>query len=158
MSKTTISGRLRELGLELPETNQPRGAYVPIVRAGDLLFVAGQAPRLNGVLKYAGKVGRDLSIEQGQDAARICALNILGHVASMCDDDIDNIAGLVRVNGVVNCGDDFDAHSKVLDGASELFAAVLGDKGRHARIATGASSLPSQMAVEIEATIQVRPK
>ena len=157
MSATTISGRLAELGLALPGINAPRGSYVPAVRAGDLLFVAGQAPRLDGVLKYAGRVGRDISVEAGRDAAALCALNILAHLAQACDDDPSRVAGAVRVAGVVNCADDFDAHSKVLDGASDLLAAVLGERGRHARIATGASSLPSGMAVEVEAIFQLKP-
>lgn len=157
MSAKTISGRLAELGLALPAINPPRGSYVPAVRAGDLLFVAGQAPRLDGVLKYGGRVGRDLSVEEGREAAALCALNVLGHVAQACGDDLDRVVGAVRLAGVVNCAEDFDAHSKVLDGASDLLAAVLGERGRHARIATGASSLPSGMAVEVEAIFQLKP-
>ncbi|MCG7324557.1 MULTISPECIES: RidA family protein [Achromobacter] len=157
MSATTISGRLAELGLALPTVNPPRGSYVPAVRAGDLLFVAGQAPRRNGVLEFSGRVGRDLSVEQGRDAAALCALNVLGHLAQACGDDLARVAGSVRLAGVVNCAEDFDAHSKVLDGASDLLTAVLGERGLHARIATGASSLPSGMAVEVEAIFQLKP-
>ncbi|MDQ8032676.1 MAG: RidA family protein [Bordetella sp.] len=156
MSGHTISGRLAELGLALPAVNPPRGSYVPSVRAGDLLFIAGQAPRLDGVLKFSGRVGRDLSVEAGREAAALCALNLLGHLAQACDDDLARVAGAVRLAGVVNCAEDFDAHSKVLDGASDLLAQVLGERGRHARIATGASSLPSGMAVEVEAIFQLR--
>ncbi|OZI37409.1 hypothetical protein CAL29_03070 [Bordetella genomosp. 10] len=156
MSANTFSDRLAELGLALPAVNPPRGSYVPSVRAGDLLFIAGQAPRLDGVLKFAGKVGKDLTVEDGQQAARLCALNILGHLAAACNDDIGKVAAAVRLAGVVNCGEDFESHSKVLDGASELIAAVLGERGRHARIATGASSLPTGMAVEVEAVFQLK--
>lgn len=157
MSANTISGRLAELGLSLPAANPPRGSYVPAVRAGDLLFVAGQAPRRNGVLEFSGKVGRDLSVEEGREAAALCALNVLGHLAHACGDDLTRVAGSVRLAGVVNCAEDFEAHSKVLDGASDLLSAVLGDRGRHARIATGASSLPTGMAVEVEAIFQLKP-
>ncbi|CAM4234759.1 Endoribonuclease L-PSP/chorismate mutase-like domain-containing protein [Bordetella tumbae] len=156
MSTATLSARLRELGMTLPSTNPPRGAYVPAMRAGDLLFIAGQAPRLDGVLKFSGRVGRDISIEAGREAAQICALNVLGHLAHACDDQLDRVVAAVRLAGVVNCAEDFTAHSQVLDGASELIAAVLGDRGRHARIATGASSLPSGMAVEVEAIFQLK--
>lgn len=156
MTTQSISARLRELGLKLPASNAPRGSYVPFLAAGDLLFVAGQAPRLDGILKFAGRVGIDLTVGQGQEAARICALNILGHLAQAVDDDFGKVASVVRLAGVVNCGEDFQDHSKVLDGASDLLTSVLGEKGRHVRIATGASSLPSKMAVEVEAIIQLR--
>ncbi|AHV91147.1 RidA family protein [Bordetella holmesii] len=157
MSHTTFSGRLAELGKRLPAVNPPRGSYVPAVLAGELLFIAGQAPRLDGVLKYAGRVGRDLSVQAGREAAELCALNVLAHLAAACNDELSRVVGAVRLAGVVNCAEDFDAHSKVLDGASELIAAVLGERGRHARIATGASSLPSGMAVEVEAIFQIKP-
>ena len=157
MSANTISGRLADLGLSMPDVNPPRGSYVPAVRAGDLLFIAGQAPRRDGVLEFSGRVGRDLDVEQGRKAAALCALNVLGHLAQACGDDLTRVVGAVRLAGVVNCAEDFDAHSKVLDGASDLVAAVLGQRGRHARIATGASSLPSGMAVEVEAIFQLKP-
>jgi enamine deaminase RidA (YjgF/YER057c/UK114 family) len=156
MTARTISSRLLSLGLSLPSSNTPRGGYVPFMKVDNLLFIAGQAPRLDGVLKFAGKVGVDLSIEQGQEAARICGLNILGHLAQAVGDDLDKVVCIARVAGVVNCREDFELHSKVLDGASELFTSVLGDAGRHVRIATGASSLPSRMAVEVEAIIRLR--
>ncbi|OZI42556.1 hypothetical protein CEK29_12475 [Bordetella genomosp. 5] len=156
MSANTFSARLRALGLDLPGINPPRGSYVPSVRVGDLLFIAGQAPRLDGVLQFEGRVGRDLDVEAGQRAARLCGLNVLAHLAQACDDDLERVAGFVRVAGVVNCAEDFKAHAQVLDGASNLFADVLGERGRHVRIATGASSLPSGMAVEVEAIVQLR--
>lgn len=156
MSADLISTRLRELGLQLPAVNPPRGSYVPAVLAGDLLFIAGQAPRLDGVLRFSGRVGQDLTIEQGREAARLCALNVLGHLAQACHDKLDRVAGAVRLAGVVNCAEDFASHSQVLDGASDLIAAVLGERGRHVRIATGASSLPTQMAVEVEAIFQLK--
>lgn len=156
MSANTISARVHELGLALPDINPPRGSYVPAVLAGDLLFIAGQAPRQGGALRFSGRVGRDLTLEQGREAARLCALNVLGHLAQACDDKRDRVAGAVRLAGVVNCAEDFALHSQVLDGASDLIAAVLGERGRHVRIATGASSLPTQMAVEVEAIFQLK--
>ncbi len=155
MSHAEIVARLQERGLTLPTLSVPQGSYVPYVRTGALLFVAGQAPRLDGVLRYAGKVGQDISIEQGQDAARLCALNLLAQAAAACDGDLGRIQRLVRLAGLVNCDRDFTRHPAVIDGASDLFVQVLGERGRHARIATGAYSLPADMAVEIEAIFEV---
>lgn len=156
MSYKTFTEALREFNLELPPVNPPRGSYVPAIKAGDFLFVAGQAPRLNGELKYSGRVGRDLSIEEGREAAKLCALNIISHLANATGDDPSKVVTAVRLAGVVNCAEDFTAHSQVLDAASDLIAKVLGVAGQHARIATGASSLPSGMAVEIEAAFLLK--
>ncbi|MDZ3992617.1 RidA family protein [Pseudomonas sp. Teo4] len=156
MSYRTFTEALKELNLELPATNAPRGSYAPAIKAGDLLFVAGQAPRVNGELKFSGRVGHELTIEQGREAAQLCALNVLGHLAHATGDDPSKVVTAVRLAGVVNSAEDFTAHSQVLDAASDLIAKVLGTAGQHARIATGASSLPSGMAVEIEAIFQLK--
>lgn len=153
--QTTIDARLAELGLELPQASVPRGSYLPAVRSGNYLQIAGQGPRLGGELLYAGKVGTDLSVEDGQRAAQLCALNILSHIGRMLEGDFSRVVRIVRVAGVVQCHADFIEHAKVLNGASDLFFAVLGEAGRHARIATGANSLPSGMAVEVEATVEI---
>lgn len=156
MSYRTFTEALKELNLSLPPSNAPRGSYVPAVKAGDLLFIAGQAPRVNGELKFSGRVGRELTLEQGREAAQLCALNILGHLAHVTGDDPSKVETAVRLAGVVNSAEDFTAHSQVLDAASDLIAKVLGASGQHARIATGAPSLPSGMAVEIEAIFQLK--
>lgn len=153
--QTTIDARLAELGLGLPPVSVPRGSYLPVVRSGNILQIAGQGPRRGDELLYAGKVGIDLGVEEGQRAARLCALNILSHIGRMLDGDFSRVVRIVRVAGVVQCGADFTEHVKVLNGASDLFFAVLGEAGRHARIATGANSLPSGMAVEVEATVEI---
>ena len=153
--KTSIDVRLAELGLELPPASVPRGSYLPAVRSGNYLQIAGQGPRLNGKLLYAGRVGADLSVDDGQRAAQLCALNILSHIGRMLDGDFSRVVRIVRVAGVVRCDADFTDHATVLNGASDLFFAVLGEAGRHARIATGATALPSGMAVEVEATVEV---
>lgn len=153
--KTTVDARLAELGLELPPASVPRGSYLPAVRSGNYLQIAGQGPRLNGELLYAGRVGADLSVDDGQRAAQLCALNILSHIGRMLDGDFSRVVRIVRVAGVVRCDADFTEHATVLNGASDLFFAVLGEAGRHARIATGATALPSGMAVEVEATVEV---
>ncbi|VWC49789.1 RidA family protein [Burkholderia lata] len=153
--KTTIDARLAELGLELPPASVPRGSYLPAVRSGNYLQIAGQGPRLNGELLYAGRVGADLSVDDGQRAAQLCALNVLSHIGRMLDGDFSRVVRIVRVAGVVRCDADFTEHATVLNGASDLFFAVLGEAGRHARIATGTNALPSGMAVEVEATVEV---
>lgn len=151
----TIETRLAAMGLTLPVAGTPRGAYVPFVVAGNLVFVSGQGPRLNGELVYAGKVGVERTIEEGCDAARLCALNLLAHLRVACAGDFARLKRVVRLAGLVNCGPDFAEHPRVINGASDLFLSLFGERGQHARIASGASSLPSQMTVEIEACFEI---
>lgn len=151
-----IARILSEKGIVLPKPNPPTASYVPYVVAGNIVYIAGQGPRVDGALQYAGKVGSERSIEDGQAAARICMLNVLAHLHSACDGDLDRVARAVRVAGLVNCLPDFLHHPTVLNGASDLLLEVFGDAGRHARIATGASSLPFDMSVEIEAQFEIR--
>lgn len=153
--KTSIAARLAELGLALPPASVPRGSYLPAVRSGNIIQIAGQGPRWDGELRYAGKVGTDLSVEDGQRAAQLCALNILSHLSRILDRDLSRVVRIVRVAGVVQCDSTFKEHAKVLNGASDLFYSVLGEPGQHARIATGSNALPSGMAVEVEATVEV---
>ncbi|ACP23417.1 probable transcriptional regulator (plasmid) [Sinorhizobium fredii NGR234] len=151
-----INARLARLGLELPETNPPQGNYLPFVQSGFLVFVAGQGPRKGGQLVYKGVVGGDLTVADGQAAARLCALNILGQLRSACSGDFDRIVRLIRLAGLVRCTPDFEDQAKVLNAASDLMCDVLGEPGRHARIASGTHALPSGMAVEIEAVAEIR--
>nr|WP_230975714.1 RidA family protein [Acetobacter garciniae] len=140
----------------LPPVGTPRGNYVPVRQAGEWLFVSGQGPRWGNDLRYKGKLGQDLDIQAGQDAARLCALNILAHVRAFLDGDLGPVRQLVRIAGVVQCVDGFEQQATVLNGASDLFVMALGEAGRHVRIAIGTSSLPSGMAVEVEAMFQLR--
>ncbi len=153
---TDINALLLEKKIELPQPNAPRGSYVPFVREGSLVFIAGQGPRLGGELRFTGKVGRDLTIEQGQQAARICSLNILSHVRTACYGDLNKVARVVRLAGLVNCESDFTEHPTVLNGASDFLVDIFGEAGRHVRIATGANSLPFDMAVEVEAVFALK--
>lgn len=150
-----VEKRLAQLGIALPAPGSPAGNYVPFVRAGDLVFMAGQVARADGRIAFAGKVGRDLTVEQGQAAARLCALNLLAQLKVACDGDLDRIARCVRLGGFVNCGPDFLEHPKVVNGASDLMVEVFGERGRHARTAVGAASLPLDSAVEVEAVFQL---
>lgn len=147
--------KLEELGIRLPEPVPAMGSYVPAVLAGDLLFVAGHPPVENGKIKYKGKVGRDLTLEDGRRAAELCIINCLA-AAREALGDLDRIERVVKVTGYVNCLGDFEKQPDVLNGASDLLEKVWGEKGRHARAAVGNISLPANIAVEVEAIFKVK--
>jgi len=149
-----IEAKLKSLKLSLPEAPPPAANYVPYVVTGNLVFVAGQVSRgPNGSI--TGKLGRDLDVARGQEAARVCALNILAQVKAACGGDLDRIVQCVKVGGFVNCIDTFQEQPQVINGCADLFVAVLGDKGRHARFAVGANILPFNLAVEIDAVFEI---
>ena len=151
----TIEARLGELNIELPQAAAPAANYVPYVIAGNLVFVAGQVPFWNGELTYRGKVGREFSLEEGQAAARRVGLNIIAQVKAACGGDLDRVVRCVKLGGFVNCPADFTAQPAVINGASDLMVAVFGDRGRHARFAVGANTLPMDVAVEIDAVFEI---
>lgn len=151
-----IEARLAELTLALPAAGAPLANYVPTVRAGNLLFVSGQICQWNGERRFVGKLGQDITIEQGQEAARLCGLNILAHVRQALDGDLDRIVRCVRLGGFVNSTPDFVQQPQVVNGCSDLMVAVLGDAGRHARAAVGVNALPGGVAVEVDAVFEVR--
>ena len=151
-----IEQRLTELGITLPPPGAPAGNYVPFVVVGDLAFMAGQVAREAGKMKYVGKVGRDLSIEQGHAAARLCAVNLLAQLKAACGGDLERVERCVRLTGYVNSTPDFLEHPKVVNGASDLMVEVFGERGQHARTAVGASALPLDSAVEVEAVFQLK--
>jgi enamine deaminase RidA (YjgF/YER057c/UK114 family) len=146
--------RLKTLGIELPAAPRPMGSYVTAVRTGTLLFLAGHGPISEGRVVHAGKVGRDLTIEQGQEAARLTGLNLLA-TAREALGSLDRVHRVVKVLGMVNCPDDFTDQPKVINGFSDLMVQVFGDAGRHARSAVGMGSLPLAIAVEIEMILEV---
>ena len=154
MSK--IAERLKDLGIVLPKPVQPLANYVPYRWSGSLLFISGQIPLQNYSLPYLGKVGVDLSIEQGQAAARLCAINILAQVNAALNGNLDLVDACLKLGGFVNCAPDFSAQPTVINGASDLMVDVFGDKGRHARAAVGSNALPRNVAVEIDAIFQCR--
>jgi len=147
---------LAKLGLTLPEVSVPAGAYSSTVITGNLLFIAGQTSRTNGVT-YAGRLGAELSLEQGQEAARLCALNVIAHVAAAVAGDLDRVRRCVRVGGFVNAVPEFRDHALVMNGASDLMTAVFGERGRHVRTSVGVGSLPRGTAVEVEAIFELTP-
>jgi len=150
-----IDARLAELGIELPQAPKPAAAYIPAVRSGNLIFVSGQVPFDNGELAWKGKVGVEYSLEEGQQAARLCALNAIAVAKDVLDGDLDRITRVVKLGGFVNCPADFEQHPAVINGASNVVGEVFGDKGAHARFAVGVGSLPFNVAVEVEAIFEV---
>ena len=141
--------RLRELGHELPEVPEPAGVYMPAVRAGPLIFTAGQLPFENGELPEIGKVGGAVTLEKAREAARRCALNALAAAASEAG-GLDRVARVVKVTGYVASTPEFDRQPEVINGASDLISEVFGDAGRHARAAVGVAVLPLDAPVEVE--------
>ena len=146
---STPEQKLAALGLTLPSVPAAIANYVPAVRSGNLVFLAGQLARGTDGKFLAGKVGRELSEAQGADVARTCALQLIAVLKAEVG-DLARVKRIVKVTGFVNCTDEFTAQPKVINGASDLFVAVFGEKGRHARAAVGVSSLPAGAPVEIE--------
>ena len=144
----SVEEKLRDLNLQLPPPPQPAGSYTRAVQSGPLLFVSGQLPLLAGQIQYAGIVGEDLDVEAGYEAAKLCALNALSILKAETGDL--NAVSIVRLGGYVASAPGFSAHANVINGASDLLASVLGDKGIHARLAVGVASLPLGAAVELE--------
>jgi enamine deaminase RidA (YjgF/YER057c/UK114 family) len=150
-----IDARLKELGIELPTPPAPVASYVPFVVSGMLVFVSGQVTLEAGALKYVGTVGKELSLEDGKAAARLCAINVLAQLKAACGGDLDKVKRCVKVGAFVNAVPGFTQHPEVANGASDLFVEIFGDAGRHARAAVGAGSLPRNVAVEVEAIFEL---
>ena len=151
-----IEARLQELKIALPQAPKPVANFVPCVQAGALLHVSGQITTWNGELRFPGQVGREVSVEQAREGARICALNVLAHVKDFLG-DLDRVERVVQVQGFVNAVPRFTQQPAVLNGASDLFVEVFGEAGRHARFAVGVASLPAGASVEVAAVLSVRP-
>jgi enamine deaminase RidA (YjgF/YER057c/UK114 family) len=152
---TSIEARIAELGIELPRAAAPVATFVPCVRTGSLLFVSGQIPSWNGELRHVGKVGREITVAQGRDAARLCALNILAQARAHLG-TLDRVRRVCQLHGFVNGVPEFGEHPKVIDGASDLLVELFGSEiGSHARFAVGAGSLPFNVAVEVAAVLEV---
>jgi enamine deaminase RidA (YjgF/YER057c/UK114 family) len=146
--------RLKQLGIELPAVPAPMANYVRSVRVGNLLFLSGHGPQKDGKLTYIGKVGRDLSVEEGQQSARLVGLNLLASTREALG-SLDRVKRVVKVLGMVNSADGFGDQPKVINGFSDLMVEVFGDAGRHARSAVGMAELPVGISVEIEMIVEV---
>ena len=149
-----IEARLKALGLVLPEVKATVGSYVPYLHLGGQLFVSGQLPLKDGKIVVEGKLGADLDLSQGQEAARLCAINILAQAKAALG-GLDAVTRVVKVTGFVASTPDFKDQPQVINGASELFVEAFGDNGRHARAAVGMASLPLGAVVEVEAILEV---
>ena len=150
----SATARIKELGITLPEVAKPAGAYVPAVQSGNLVFTAGQIPLVEGKLVATGKVGKEISVEQARDIARICALNALAAVKGVVG-DLDRVKKVVKVVGFVASTADFTQQPQVVNGASELLEQILGANGIHARSAVGVAVLPLDAPVEIELIVEI---
>lgn len=153
---TNVATKLQEMGVELPEVSLPAANYVPCVISGNMLYVSGQLPMKDGKPQFIGKVGREFSLEEGQECARLCAINILAHVRKALGGDLSRINRLVRMGIFVNAPDDYVDHPKVANGASDFMVNLFGDAGKHARFAVGVSGLPFGVAVEVDATFELK--
>lgn len=158
---TSVAGRgqdaeqkLKEKGIELTTPSAPLANYVNVVRTGNLLFLAGKGPTRADGTTITGKVGKDLTIEQGYEAARIVAINHLA-VLKAALGDLNKVKRIVKVLGMVNCEGSFTDHPKVINGYSDMMVAIFGEKGKHARSAVGMGSLPNNIAVEVEVVVEV---
>ena len=151
----SIKEKISSLGLSLPTAAAPVAAYAPAVKSGNLVFTAGQLPVVDGKLLKEGKVGRDVTAENANELAQICALNALAAISLVAD--LDQIARVVRVGGFVNCAPGFTAIPGVINGASEFLIKIFGDvNGKHARTAVGVAELPLNAPVEVEVIVQLK--
>lgn len=149
-----IEKRLDALNITLPSPPKPVGSYVAVVITGKLAFVSGQIPIKDGKVIYAGKVSKDISVEDAQKAARLCIINALAQLKAELG-NLDRISKIVRVSGFVNSPPEFTDHPKVINAASDLLFEIFGQKGQHTRIAVGVSSLPLNSAVEIDLIAEI---
>jgi len=150
-----IEKKLKELNIELPNAPDPVGAYVAFKKVNNLLFISGQLPISNDGKMIKGQIGKDLTLEDGQKASKLCVINILAQAKKALNGDLNNIKNCVKITGFVNSTDDFKDQPKVINPASETLSAVFGDKGKHARVAISANSLPLGAAVEIDAIFEI---
>jgi enamine deaminase RidA (YjgF/YER057c/UK114 family) len=150
-----IEARLKELGIELPQATAPIANYVPFTVSGNIVVVSGQVSVRSGKAEFIGKLGAGISIPDGQQAARLCALNVLAHLKVAAGGDLDRVKRVLRLGGFVNCTPEFTDMPQVVNGASDLMVQVFGDAGKHARAAVGVASLPLGVAVEVEAMFEI---
>lgn len=151
---SAIDTRIDELGITLPDAPAPAANYLPFVLSGNLVFISGQiSSGADGLI--TGQLGRNTDVEAGRAAARACALALIAQLRAACGGDLDRVRRVVKLTGFVNATHDFTDHPKVINGASDLFAEVFGDRGRHSRAAVGCASLPLGVAVEVEGVFEI---
>ncbi len=151
-----VEQRLKDKGIILPEAAAPAANYVPYVISGNQLFVSGQITMENGELKFLGRVGDDLTVEEGYLAAQLCGRNLIAQAKAACGGDLERIHRVVKLGGFVQCTDGFTDHPKVINGASDLMVDVFADAGKHARFAVGVPALPLGVAVEVDGVFEIK--
>ena len=147
---------IKNLGLNIPDLPKALANYVPFKIIGKTIYISGQAPVHNGELIYKGKVGSDISIEEGIEAAKLCVINIIAALKTGLEGDWDRLDSFVKLSGFVNCQDNFTDQPKIINGASDMLVEIFGDQGRHTRVAVGSNALPLGIAVEIDAIVQLK--
>lgn len=152
---STVEERLQELGLALPKVSSPVANYVPVVISGQHAWVAGQIPIREGKVEFQGRVGVEVGVEHAQEAARLCALNVIAQLKEALGGDLSRVKRIVKVGVFVACTHEFRDHPKVGNGASDLFVAAFGEAGKHARAAVGCPSLPLGVPVEVDAVVEL---
>ncbi|MEM7216508.1 MAG: RidA family protein [Pseudomonadota bacterium] len=152
---STIESRLADMGITIPEPPKPVASYVGYVKHGDMVFVSGQTPMVNGKVTHQGLLGRDVSLEDAVSEAQVCAINILAQIKNACDGDLERIVKCIRLGGFVASTPDFTDHPKVVNGASDFMGTVLGERGEHSRAAVGVAALPLNCCVEVDAIFAI---
>ena len=154
-----IEGRLRELGIELPEPSVPLANYIPynVTAGGTLVVISGQVPLRDGRIAHTGKVGATLSLDDGRAAARLCFVNLLAQLKVACEGDLDRVRRVVRLGGFIAAPPEFTQHAVVMNGASDLAVELFEEAGKHARTTIGVPSLPGDAAVEVEGMFEIAP-
>ncbi len=147
---------IKNLGLNIPELPKALANYVPFKIVGNTMYISGQAPVRNGEMIYKGKVGSDITIEEGIEAAKLCVINIIAAVKTGLEGDWNKLDSFVKLTGFVNCQDSFTDQPKIINGASDMLVEIFGDQGRHTRVAVGSNALPLGISVEIDALIQLK--
>ena len=150
----SIEDKLTELGITLPEAPAAVAAYQPWIRTGNLIFTSGQLPFRNGEIAFTGKLGAEVSDEDGYQAARQAALNALAQIKSATG-DLDKVQKIVRIEGYIHCAEGYRGHPQVLNGASDLIAEIFGDRGQHTRLALGINEMPLNAAVQLAMTVEI---
>ncbi len=151
----SYEAKAKELGITIPEAAKPLAVYVPAVKEGNYIYTSGQIPLVAGELKFKGKLGKELSVEQGYEAAKTCAINCLAAIKGVAG-SLDNIEKIIKIVGFVNSAPGFVDQPKVVNGASELIGAIFGPAGEHSRSAVGVAELPIDSAVEVEMIVKVK--
>ena len=147
---------IKQLGIEIPDMPAALANYVPFKVSDSIVYVSGQAPVRNGKLIYEGKVGKDISIDEGIKAAELCCVNIIAALKKSINGDWNRLETFLKLGGFVNCNNDFYDQPKIINGASDLLVNIFGEQGKHARFAVGSNSLPMNISVEIDAIIKIK--